>query len=141
MIAYFDTSALIPLIIEEPTSIACNRLWNESDSIVSSHLLYVEARAALSRANRMNRLTDVSLRSAFDLLDELHAEITYVQITELLVQSAGQLAQEYGLRGYDAVHLAATLVVDDPDLIFVTGDRDLADAASRAGLAITSLRT
>ena len=67
--------------------------------------------------------------------------IAYVQITEPLVQSAGQLTQEHGLCGYLAVHLAAALVVEDPNLIFVSGDRDLADAASRVGLAVANLRT
>jgi predicted nucleic acid-binding protein len=39
-------------------------------------------------------------------------------------------------RGYDAVHLAAALTVADDDLVVVTGDGELATAATDAGLAL-----
>ena len=62
-------------------------------------------------------------------------QIDFVEITADLARNAGRLAQHYGLRGYDAVHLAAGLAIADPDVVFVTGDTDLADAAKASGLA------
>ena len=55
MIAYFDTSAVIPTIIDEPASVACVRLWDEADRVISVRLLYPEARAALARHGRPAR--------------------------------------------------------------------------------------
>jgi predicted nucleic acid-binding protein len=38
VIAYFDTSAIVPLIIEEATSPTCRRLWNDATRVASSRL-------------------------------------------------------------------------------------------------------
>jgi uncharacterized protein with PIN domain len=57
VIGYVDTSAFVPLLINEPTSEACRRFWDDADVVVSSRLLYVETAAALAQARRMGRLT------------------------------------------------------------------------------------
>ena len=67
MIAYFDTSAVVPLVIDEPTSHRCRRVWNEAARVVSTRLLYPEACAALARANRMERLTNANTAAAIAL--------------------------------------------------------------------------
>ena len=136
MIVYFDTSAFIPLIIEEPNSDSCERLWNEATRTVSVRLLYVEARAALARAQRLGRLTREGFASAVALLDDLRAQIDHVEVTDRLVRTAGMLAEEQDLRGYDAVHLAAAHAVADVDTIFASGDRQLIAAASHLGLIV-----
>ena len=138
MIAYLDTSAAIPLLIDEPGSVAAGRLWDDADRVVSVRLLQVEARAALAQAHRLGRLDGRGLRAAARALDLLVAEIDHVEIDERLVQSAGELAELHALRGYDAVHLAAALSVGDAELVVVTGDRELARAASAAGLSVAS---
>lgn len=57
MIAYFDTSALIPLLIEEPRSPRAGRVWDVAEHVTSVRLIYTEARAALARAARLGRLS------------------------------------------------------------------------------------
>jgi predicted nucleic acid-binding protein len=57
VIGYLDTSALVPLLIAEPTSAACRRFWDDADTVVFSRLLYVETAAALAQARRMDCLT------------------------------------------------------------------------------------
>lgn len=52
MIAYFDSSAFVPLILDEPSSEYARRLWLQVDRVASTRLLYVESRAALARAHR-----------------------------------------------------------------------------------------
>lgn len=136
MIVYFDTSAVIPLIIDEPTSATCERLWNEAARVVSVRIMYAEARAALAMAKRIGRLTSRELTPAVKLLDTLVDQLDTVEITETLVFNAGVMAQEHGLRGYDAVHLAAALAVADEDAVLVTGDHQLSAAATRLGLAV-----
>lgn len=113
MIVYFDTSAFIPLIIDEPSSDSSERLWNEATRVVSVRLLYAEARAALARAQRLRWLTRGGLTTAVGLLDGLTLEIDSVEITDSLVRRTGVLAEEQELRGYDAVHLAAAMAVAD----------------------------
>ena len=137
MIVYFDTSAFIPLIIDEPGSNFYERLWNEATRVASVRLLYAEARAALARAYRLKRVTRRQLDVAIELLDGLVAEVDSVEITHSLVRDAGVLAQDQELRGYDAVHLAGALAVSDSDTVFASGDKHLIAAASRLGLTVS----
>lgn len=140
MIAYFDTSALVPLIISEASTERCTRLWNESSRVVSVRLLYPEARAALAKARRMGRLTSVQLEHAVRELNSIIAEVDHVEVTADLAHMAGELAQAHDLRGYDAVHLAAALALADGDLVVVTGDADLAAAAVVIGISVSITR-
>jgi predicted nucleic acid-binding protein len=133
--AYFDTSAIVPLLVREPTTDHCTRVWDEATRIVCARLVYPEACAALARAVRMGRLAAAQMVTATAELDDLVEQIDFVEITADLARNAGRLAQHYGLRGYDAVHLAAGVAIADPDVVFVTGDTDLADAAKASGLA------
>lgn len=137
MIAYFDTSAVIPLIISEPSSDRCNRVWNEASRVVSARLLYPEARAALAKAERMGRLTATQRVDAVVELETIMTEVDHIEVTEVLARVAGELAQAHGLLGYDAMHLAAASAVADSDVVLVTGDSDLANAANSLGIAVS----
>ena len=136
MIAYFDTSAVIPLLIGEPSSATCARVWNEAARSISVRLLYPEARAALARADRMGRITKRQHQSAVEELELIITEIDHVEVTTELARNAGDLAQAHQLRGYDAVHLAAAMSALDAELVLVTGDNDLAGAARSLGLPV-----
>ncbi len=136
MISYFDTSSVVPLIVNEASTELCNRAWNESTRVVCARLLYPEARAALARAERMGRLDRSQLRDAVAELDSIVAQVDHIEVTAALAQEAGELAEAHGLRGYDAVHLAAAAAVHDGDLVLVTGDSSLAAAARAMGLGV-----
>ena len=136
MIAYFDTSAVIPLLIGEPSSATCVRMWNEAARSVSVRLLYPEARAALARAERMGRITKRQHEVAVAELETIITEIDHVEVTAQLARNAGDLAQVHQLRGYDAVHLAAAMAALDAELVLVTGDNYLAGAARAQGLPV-----
>ena len=137
MIAYFDTSAIIPLIINEPSSDRCNRVWNESSRVVSVRLLYPEARAALAKAERMGRISAAQRIAAIVELETIVTQVDHIEVTEALAHLAGELAQAHGLRGYDAVHLAGASAIADSDVVLVTGDSDLANAANLIGIAVS----
>lgn len=97
VIVYFDTSAIIPVIIEEQsTQIAC-RLWDEADRVVSSRLIYVEGRAALAMAARMDRFDEHQLRSAVEEFETLYQQLDIVEVTEDVVRDAGALAEQFSL--------------------------------------------
>jgi uncharacterized protein len=80
VIGYLDTSAFVPLLIEEPTSQACRRLWDDADVIVSSPLLYVETAAALAQARRMGRLTESDYRQGRRRLDQMWSEMDVIEV-------------------------------------------------------------
>ena len=136
MIAYFDTSAVVPLLVDEATTELCSRLWNESTRVVSVRLVYPEARAALAQARRLGRITRSQLAEAVAELDSLVDQIDIIELGADIARSAGDLAEQHGLRGYDSVHLAAALAVADDELVLVTGDAELATAAMSAGIAV-----
>ena len=56
MLAYFDSSALVPLVIDEPSTARVRTAWNAAHRVTTSLLSYVEARAALARAERSHRI-------------------------------------------------------------------------------------
>jgi predicted nucleic acid-binding protein len=139
VIAYFDTSAVVPLLIAESGSEQAAQLWDEADRVVSARLVYPEGRAALAQANRVGRLTGRQLRAAVNELDARCDQLDIVELDEQLAREAGDLAEAHGLRGYDAVHLAAARRVADADLVVVAGDRPILAAAASAGLMTASI--
>lgn len=137
MIAYVDTSALVKLLFQEPGSDLALRAWNAADARVASVLVYTEARAALAAARRERRLTPNGATRALRRLDERWVELHRVAATEPLARAGGELAQREGLRGADALHLATALqAARGTELLFLTWDRELAEAASRCGAAV-----
>ncbi|MCL4445708.1 MAG: type II toxin-antitoxin system VapC family toxin [Actinobacteria bacterium] len=136
MIVYFDTSALVPILIEEPCSLAAALLWDEADRVISSRVAYAEARAALAMARRSNRVNDDELRKVVDDFELLHEQLDIVEVNDRLIRDAGSLADQFGLRAYDAVHLASARVVQDPDLVLAAGDQNLLRAAQGLGFAM-----
>ncbi|MGH9231178.1 MAG: type II toxin-antitoxin system VapC family toxin [Acidimicrobiales bacterium] len=139
MIAYFDTSAIVPLLVAEPGSARAARLWDGADRAVGIRLVYPEARAALALAQRLGRLTVRQLRAAVRGLENRYQELDIVELDDVLARRAGNLAEQHGLCGYDAVHLAAADRLRDPDLVVVAGDRALLKAATAEGMATSSL--
>lgn len=139
MIAYFDTSALVPLLINESGSDRAGTLWDRAERLVSVRLVEVEACAALAHAQRLGRITRRELRTSRRELDELLDQVDIVDIDEELAGRAGDLAEERALRAYDAVHLAAVERVDDADTVLVAGDRALLNAAEALGIATAAI--
>ncbi|MGL5928947.1 MAG: type II toxin-antitoxin system VapC family toxin, partial [Dermatophilaceae bacterium] len=64
MILYVDTSALVPLLVDEPSSVACGEMWDAADRVVVTRLAYVESCAALGRAQRLGRISRAQLDQA-----------------------------------------------------------------------------
>jgi predicted nucleic acid-binding protein len=139
MIVYFDTSALLPILIEEPSSRAAAQLWDGAERVVSSRLVYAESRAALAMAHRMDRINERDLRAAVEDLESVHQQLDVIEVTESLVRQAGSFAGQFGLRGYDAVHLASAHLISDPEMVFAAGDRGLLGAAQAVGISTANV--
>ncbi|MDA8072153.1 MAG: type II toxin-antitoxin system VapC family toxin [Actinomycetota bacterium] len=135
--AYFDTSAIVPLIVEEAGSNKAKCLWRDAERVTSARVVYAEGHAALAAAARLGRLPADRLCAAIGELVDRYEELHLVEISDRLVRRAGALAEQHTLRGYDSIHLAAAeLSRGDDAFVFVAGDRDLCAAAERIGLEV-----
>jgi uncharacterized protein len=139
VIAYFDTSAIVPLVIDEPGTATAGRLWDTADRIVTIRLTRVEARAALARGTRLGRLVTRQLQRATTGLDNLFGQLDLVEIDDDLTERAGDLAEAHALGPCDAIHLAAALRLGRDEAILVTGDRELVSAASASRLPVAAI--
>jgi uncharacterized protein len=135
-VVYFDSSALVKLLVEEVGSELAAQLWDGCDAAVASRLAYPEVRAALSAAGRNHDLDPEGLAAAELSWTEYWSATRPVELTRAVEQHAGQLAAQYALRGADAVHLASALALGDPELIVAAWDRRLRVGVSAAGLAV-----
>lgn len=124
------------LIFDEPGSELATELWDRAEIVMSSQLVYPEARAAAAAAHRSGRVDARTLGRAVSRIDGLHEELTVIGLDRRLAYQAGALAQERGLRGYDAVHLASALSIDSDALVMATWDDDLARATIASGCPV-----
>lgn len=135
-LVYFDSSALVKLVIEEDGSDVAARLWDGCDAALSSRLAYPEVCAALASARRNHDLDvddlDVALRS----WEELWSAVRPVELTATVERHAGELSGRHQLRGADAVHLASVMAVSSPDIVVAVWDRRLHIGAGAEGLAV-----
>jgi predicted nucleic acid-binding protein len=136
VILYLDTSAFVPLLIDEPPSQTCGALWDVADQLVTTRLTYVEVAAALAAAQRLGRITSKEHDAGRERLTELWPEFDVVEFDEQLMAAAAQAAMARGLRGYDSVHFAAAVAVNDEYLVATAGDRRLLDAWRAEGIAV-----
>ncbi len=112
------------------------KLWGSAYPAASSILAYPEGRAALAAARRLNRLGKREHQKAVTAFEEIFGELVGIGVDDGLAARAGEHAEDLGLRGYDAVHLATALELGDEEVVLVTWDRDLARAGERVGLGV-----
>ena len=135
MILYLDTSALVKLFIREAGSDVVFDAVERSTAQATHLLAYAEACAVFARLERetARRGWFEQLRGA---LDRAWRDLDVLLPDETLVRRAGTLAQLFGLRGFDSIHLAAAEAINRPgEMTFVCFDRRLAAAAREAGLS------
>ena len=137
MITYIDTSVLLKLLVDDEVGAdAAQRLWLDSDFVMCAEIGYAEARAALASVRRGGRLDARELSTAKAELNRLWEQIDVVPVTTELVLAAGDLAEAEGLRGYDAVHLAAALA--GQATVVATADSQLLAAAQHRNLDVSN---
>lgn len=135
-VVYFDSSALVKLVLDEDGSDVAVALWNGCDVALSSRLAYPEVRAALAAAGRNHDLTADEATAAADEWDVFWASMRPVELTADVERSAGSLAERHQLRGADAVHLASALAVRSADVTVAAWDKRLHAGALAAGFAV-----
>lgn len=135
-IVYFDSSALVKLVVDEEGSELAATLWDGCDAAMSSRLAYPEVRAALAAAARDHRIDTRSFHIAQEDWETFWSAMWPVELTVAVERQAGRLTDAYALGGADALHLASALEIGTSDLVVAVWDRRLRDGVISAGLRI-----
>jgi len=143
---YFDTSALVKRYAQELGTAWVMSITNPTagHDIYVSRITGPEMIAALFRKVRTGEIAQVdALRAAENFKVDFRSQYQVVELTAEIADRAMALAERHGLRGYDAVQLAAALELHTvrkrmklPPLIFVSADDDLNRAGQVEGLMI-----
>ena len=142
MAAYFlDTSAVVKRYAQE-----IGTPWVQALAApTAGHLLVVvrialaETVAAIARKERGGFITPSDAANALaDFQIDFARQYAIVEVSAALVAHAASLARTHGLRGYDAVQLAAALETHSqlPSMTMLSGDGDLNAAAQAEGLTV-----
>ena len=139
MVRFWDTSALVPLLVAERETARAERWLREDAGVVVWTLTRVELLSALARRRRQEPGAARRLQSA--RREALAAWERWSEVTavDLVRRHAERLVESHPLRASDALQLGAALVAaeDDPaGLDFVTLDRQQAVAAEHEGFRV-----
>lgn len=136
MTLYVDSSDLVKLYVEEPGSDDVQRLVATADVVTTSVVAYAEVRAALARKRREKLLTSAQCSAAVRQFDVDWPRFVTIPVKDDLGLAAGRLADANGIRGFDAIHLAAFEAVlsrAEDDVEFSCADERLTKAAKKLG--------
>ncbi len=134
MKAYIDASVVLRIVFGEREPLA---IWGEIQQPVSSELIRVECLRALERAQRIDRLNDLTVGSTRANLLAVLATVQLIPIDGgVLERAAGSFPTALGT--LDALHLATALAVQAQlaPLMFATHDAELGLAARSVGFAV-----
>jgi len=144
---YFcDTSALSKRYVNETGTPWLQATLHPSTgcSVYIARITAVELIAAVTRRERARTISPpdaAAVRTAFRA--HLSTEYKVIEVTEALVAQAMLLAETHGLRGYDAVQLAAAMDVNAtyraaglPPITLLSADTELNSAALAEGLTV-----
>lgn len=135
---FWDSSALVPLLVEEPDSPQVTDLLSEDPVMVAWWAARVECASALRRREREGRLTPADVRRSIQLLDELSESWNEVLPVHSVRALGERAVAVHALRAADALQLAAaqTWSGNDPSgAELVCLDAQLRDAAAREGFS------
>src|SRR5712691_8476910 len=139
LILYLDTSALVKLYVREAGTEKTRAQLDTASMVATSRVAYPEARAALARRQREAGITRAALARAVVALDRDLGRFVVVELSAKVAKRAGDLAERRALRGFDAIHLASALEVEEltgAAASFCCFDDRLREAASAERLPI-----
>jgi len=138
-VRFWDTSALLPLFVDEPTTDECRALLSSDPVIIVWEATHIELLSAIARCRRHSSgLDDLLATVRHDVMERWP---TWARVSDWPKVStrAQRLVNLHPLKSADALQLAAALTVteDQPHrLPFVTRDRTLAHAAQLEGFPV-----
>jgi predicted nucleic acid-binding protein len=136
---FWDSSALIPLVLPEPRSSALTRTVAADREVTVWWGTPVECLSATYRRHRETGLPPSVLAGALRRLSAVMEDADTVAPTDDVRQRAGRLVAAHPLRAADALQLAAALAwcEEQPSgEAFVCLDERLREAARREGFTV-----
>ncbi len=142
MAAYFlDTSAVVKRYVQETGTAWVQALAAPMvrHSLFVVRITLAETVAAITRRERGGSITPHDAATAVaDFQLDFARQYRVVEVSPGLVAQAATLARRNGLRGYDAVQLAAVLEIHatDASMTLLSADAELNTAALAEGLLV-----
>jgi len=137
-VRFWDTSALIPLILAEDRSAEILGILNQDPFVVTSAYTVVEVTSAIWRRRHAGEISIAAHQDADRLFADLSQAWTEVPVSQVVIDHAVSLISRHPLRAADGLQLATAYVAAGatPMLPFVTIDKRLIAAASAEGFAV-----
>lgn len=139
MIVYLDTSALVKLYVQEVGSTQVRLAVARADLVATSLVAYVEARSAFARKHRLADIGDAALKRHKHEFEQGWNRLDRLPVDATTIRRAGDLAEQYRLKAYDALHLATVDLMEvtlRSSVRFACFDDALNRAAARLGFAL-----
>ncbi len=148
-IYYLEPSALVKYYVTEPGSIWVRQLVDEeNNALLSAEITIAEVSAALAVIVRVGRISRRQ-REAFwgKFKYDLLTRYEFLPTHRTIINHAAELCQKHPLRGFDAIHLASGIQLQetlgqqgeagqDLSSTYVTSDDQLISAAQAEGLSV-----
>lgn len=143
---YLDSSSIVKRYsVEKGTSFVIGLLRPSANNrLYSSKITEVEVCAAFSRKQKGLIISTKDAQKAVSRFHRNFADkFRKPDVTDSIINEAVRLTETYALRGYDAVQLATALETNRKrlrdglsQLIFISADNELNDAAQAEGLTV-----
>jgi len=137
LILFCDTSGLVKLYVKEDSSDVMRALADSASAIAVCRIAWAETMAGLARRARENPADAGVIEAVRTRLRSDWARYAIVEVTQPLVELAGEYADTFALRGYDSVQLAAARTLQqaaDEPLHFACFDSRLQRSANVLGM-------
>ncbi|MGQ0601063.1 MAG: type II toxin-antitoxin system VapC family toxin [Anaerolineales bacterium] len=137
MIVYLDASALVKRYLQETGTEEVEALIDDAQITGTALISRAEVVAALGKAARMSLVKQDEAARAVQAFRTDWPALFRLRLDEATIAQADNLAWTHGLRGFDAVHLAAAQTWQDAlteTIVFATYDKQLWHAAQQIGL-------
>ena len=106
---FWDSSAVVPLIVDEPASEAARTLMDADEAVLVWWATPVECLSAIARRENDGTLTAAQADTSRHNLGTLAATWNEVLASERVREHAGRLLRRHPLRSADALQLGAAL--------------------------------
>ena len=139
MVNFWDTSAIVPLLVREADTDVRESQLKQVLEIITWWGTHVECVSALCRREREGVLSSEAIQAAMVRLNELNLQWLIVSPSQVILSRAERLLKVHPLRAADAMQLAAALLAvrEEPeDSTFYTADDRLAQAAQKEGFIV-----
>ena len=136
---FWDSSAIVPLVVSEPESEYCLKALNADQEMLVWCLSYLEVLSALSRRLREDVIDNSTFQEAKRRAKVILERAYEIKAIEKVRSRAARLLEVHPLRAADACQLAASMVAtqEDPDRVFMMCfDRRLESAARKEGFHV-----